>query len=221
MPSASSYGATLAPPPRLPPPAMPRPPPVPVDLRSRQEIFNDFCQKKDNMIHEDAKRRAANGTLPYTVCEEEMALILQRMSFRPSAVALAIVDYSAKPGESFLKHKSDERFFIKTPRRNKQGNPLTTMDEETTFHKINELGRRTIQRIVETKPGPEKLVSRFERKAKRTPSVLPPVAQKEKNKENIKEGRSQLSVLVSSSLRQKDAEADVLRDIGIDVEMEL
>lgn len=54
---------------------------------------------------------------------------------------------------------------------------------------------------------------------RRTPLVLP-AAQEGKNKENVKEGGSQLSVHFSSLSRQEDAEAAALADIGIDAEME-
>lgn len=160
VPGPSSFGATMAPPPRLHAPAMQRPAPLTVDTRSRQEIFDDFCREKDRIICEDTKRREANGTLPYQVSVEELAVILSRVNFKPSSVQLATVDYSAKPNESFLKHRSDERFVIKTPRLNERGLPLTTMDEETTFNKINELARDAIRRMIATKPGPERLMSR-------------------------------------------------------------
>ena len=183
-----------------PPPL--RPAPIIHDGRTRQEIFDDFCQEKDNIIYADSKRRKANGTIPYEVCDEEFALILSRLSIVPNKLALATIDFSAKPGESFLKHKGDVNFMV-GGRLNDKGHALTTLDEETTFMKINELGRGAIMRLVQTKPGPEKLVSRFERKAiskvekgniegiriKRTPSVLPglPVFEEDNEKEKIEE----------------------------------
>lgn len=124
--------------------------------RTRQQIYDDYLLECDKIKKEDAERCERQGTIKYQVSNEEVEVILARMSFNAGPVAYATREFWSKPGQSFLKHKEDRRFIPDpaNPRLNGKGFPLTQYDEgKTTFDRLLEAQRRAMALIRKTKPG--------------------------------------------------------------------
>lgn len=125
--------------------------------RTRQQIYDDYIVECDKIEKGDAERWDHQGTIKYQVSDEEVEVILARMSFNAGPVAYATREFWSKPGQPVLKHKED-RIFIPdpaNPRLNEKGFPLTQYDEgKTTFDRLLETQGKAITLIRKTKPGP-------------------------------------------------------------------
>lgn len=217
-PSHNSLSSSPAPRPVTP--VLPAGPP-----RTRQQLYDDYLLECDKIEKEDVERWERQGTIKYQVFDDEVEVILARMSVNAEHDAYATEEFWYRPGQSFLKHKEDRRFISDpgSPRLDEKGWPLAQYEEgKTTSDRLLEAQGRAMALIRKTKPEPNEppIVFRYPKEEMAREAWRIQYEEENRAKLNFKNGvnkcNAQEQAVAASSAQKSETAATALLSKPID-----